>query len=149
MGMDVYGTNPKKEIGEYFRNNIVSWNPLWDTIYEISGNIITKEQEEAGHYNEHSKISQKQTKQIVKKIELFLFNNWTEEDLCNRDIKTHVKSKLEYFYKKFQDLDRYPSIVATAKQYKLNISIQNLDDFVNNFMKFYVFLRNCGGFKIC
>ena len=58
MGMDVYGTNPKKEMGEYFRNNIVAWNPLWDTIYEISGNIITKKQKGLGHHNDHIKISQ-------------------------------------------------------------------------------------------
>ena len=103
MGMDVYGTNPKKEMGEYFRNNIVAWNPLWDTIYEISGNIITKKQKGLGHHNDHIKISQKQTKQIVKKIELFLFDELTEEEFLNKDIHNHVKSKLEYFYKKFQN----------------------------------------------
>lgn len=30
MGMDVIGNNPKTERGEYFRNNVWWWRPLWD-----------------------------------------------------------------------------------------------------------------------
>lgn len=30
MGMDVYGKAPVSEKGEYFRNNIWWWHPLWD-----------------------------------------------------------------------------------------------------------------------
>lgn len=30
MGMDVYGTKPKNETGEYFRRNVWGWRPLWD-----------------------------------------------------------------------------------------------------------------------
>lgn len=30
MGMDVYGTNAKNEVGEYFRRNVWGWRPLWD-----------------------------------------------------------------------------------------------------------------------
>lgn len=29
MGMDVYGKNPTSEKGEYFRNNVWYWRPLW------------------------------------------------------------------------------------------------------------------------
>lgn len=30
MGMDVYGKKPKTEKGNYFRNNVWWWHPLWD-----------------------------------------------------------------------------------------------------------------------
>jgi len=30
MGMDVYGLKPKNPKGEYFRNNVWWWHPLWD-----------------------------------------------------------------------------------------------------------------------
>lgn len=30
MGMDVYGRKPKNEKGEYFRNNVWYWHPLWN-----------------------------------------------------------------------------------------------------------------------
>ena len=34
MGMDVYGTEPKNEKGEYFRNNVWWWHPLWSYCQE-------------------------------------------------------------------------------------------------------------------
>ena len=30
MGMDVFGQNPKNKKGEYFRNNVWWWRPLWE-----------------------------------------------------------------------------------------------------------------------
>lgn len=30
MGMDVIGKNPRNHTGEYFRNNVWFWKPLWD-----------------------------------------------------------------------------------------------------------------------
>lgn len=35
MGMDVYGKNPTSEKGEYFRNNVWWWRPLWDYCEEV------------------------------------------------------------------------------------------------------------------
>jgi hypothetical protein len=47
MGMDVYGNAPKSEKGEYFRNNIWWWRPLWDYCEEV----YPKCQEVDGHTN--------------------------------------------------------------------------------------------------
>lgn len=30
MGMDVYGNDPSEKAGEYFRNNVWWWHPLWN-----------------------------------------------------------------------------------------------------------------------
>ena len=35
MGMDVFGLAPKEEKGEYFRNNVWWWRPLWDFVAQI------------------------------------------------------------------------------------------------------------------
>ena len=35
MGMDVYGIAPTSERGEYFRNNVWWWRPLWDYCCEV------------------------------------------------------------------------------------------------------------------
>ena len=35
MGMDVFGLEPRKEKGEYFRNNVWWWRPLWDFVAHI------------------------------------------------------------------------------------------------------------------
>ncbi len=42
MGMDVYGKKPKTQKGEYFRNNVWYWHPLWDYCQYVSPEIATK-----------------------------------------------------------------------------------------------------------
>lgn len=39
MGMDVYGNRPKSDSGEYFRNNVWWWHPLWDYCLTIAPNL--------------------------------------------------------------------------------------------------------------
>jgi hypothetical protein len=36
MGMDVYGVSATTERGEYFRNNVWSWRPLWNYCVELA-----------------------------------------------------------------------------------------------------------------
>ena len=40
MGMDVFGTAPKSEKGEYFRNNVWWWRPLWDYCTIVGDEIV-------------------------------------------------------------------------------------------------------------
>jgi len=39
MGMDVIGVRPRGEVGEYFRNNIWWWHPLWQYCNQIAPRI--------------------------------------------------------------------------------------------------------------
>ena len=39
MGMDVMGNNPKSERGEYFRNNVWWWRPLWEYCCEVDSTL--------------------------------------------------------------------------------------------------------------
>ena len=48
MGMDVYGKNATSTKGEYFRNNVWWWRPLWDYCEEI----FPPCREVSGHYND-------------------------------------------------------------------------------------------------
>ena len=50
MGMDVYGSQPTSETGEYFRNNIWWWRPLWNYCEEIGKEIIPSDND--GHTND-------------------------------------------------------------------------------------------------
>jgi hypothetical protein len=50
MGMDVYGKNAKNEKGEYFRNNVWWWHPLWDYCLNVHGDIAGTV--EYGHSND-------------------------------------------------------------------------------------------------
>ena len=52
MGMDVYGKNPASKKGEYCRNNVWWWRPLWDYCLEVGDDIIPAAGAKRGHYNE-------------------------------------------------------------------------------------------------
>ena len=51
MGMDVYGKNAQNETGEYFRNNVWFWRPLWSYICEEFPNLVGDEPD-SGHMND-------------------------------------------------------------------------------------------------
>jgi hypothetical protein len=49
MGMDVIGKNPASETGEYFRNNVWFWRPLWNYCLEVAPDLCAAVN---GHYND-------------------------------------------------------------------------------------------------
>jgi hypothetical protein len=79
MGMDVYGREPEKEIGEYFRSNVWWWRPLWnytakmDRFYARRKNasqLISKKLFELGHYNDGEGLKTKKACQnLVKRLQ--------------------------------------------------------------------------------
>ena len=50
MGMDVMGKNARSEKGEYFRNNVWWWRPLWGYCLDIHPDLAGKV--EYGHSND-------------------------------------------------------------------------------------------------
>jgi hypothetical protein len=40
--MDVYGKAPKSEAGEYYRQSIWGWHPLWDLVEAIAPDLAAK-----------------------------------------------------------------------------------------------------------
>lgn len=51
MGMDVYGKKPRSKTGEYFRNNVWWWHPLWEYCVTNHPTLIDVNTAEYGHYN--------------------------------------------------------------------------------------------------
>ena len=150
MGMDIYGTNPKKEYGKYFRNNVTAWNPLWETVCEITGEVLTKEQKAMGHHNDNIEITKKQTKKMIKKIELFFSEYHLEKETNIDSVIAIMGASLEVYYKEFQNIARYPHIIAIRDSLNIQLTedIKSCKDFTENFLGFYIFLQSCGGFKI-
>ena len=52
MGMDVSGKNPVSKTGSYFRNNCWWWRPLWRYCCVGGKDLIDKEPEIGGGYND-------------------------------------------------------------------------------------------------
>lgn len=63
MGMDVYGKTPVSERGEYFRNNIWWWRPLWDYCEQVAPELCTKID---GHTNSGDGLNDKGAKELGK-----------------------------------------------------------------------------------
>ena len=62
MGMDVYGTKPTDPVGEYFRNNVWWWRPLWDYCLNNHGKIAGKV--EYGHSNDGDGLDAKEARKL-------------------------------------------------------------------------------------
>lgn len=69
MGFDLVGVNPENKTGEYFRNNVWNWRPLWIYICDNCCDFMSEEQREAGNWNDGYKINKTTTKKIVARLE--------------------------------------------------------------------------------
>jgi hypothetical protein len=68
MGFDIYGIAPvesedRSSPGEYFRNNVWWWRPLWTYIMEVCTEL-TEKQKEAGFWNDGTEIDEKAAEYI-------------------------------------------------------------------------------------
>ena len=66
MGMDVYGVAPTSEVGEYFRNNVWSWRPLWDFVRESCDHTL--EMKRSGLFNDGLQIDELTARRIAKTL---------------------------------------------------------------------------------
>lgn len=66
MGMDVYGKMPKSSTGEYFRNSVWWWKPLWDYVcrnIKLPETVIV-----GGHFNDGESVDDETATAIGKKL---------------------------------------------------------------------------------
>ena len=62
MGMDVYGTKPTHTDGEYFRNNVWWWRPLWNYCVEVAPELCG---EVDGHTNGGDGLTAKKAQRLA------------------------------------------------------------------------------------
>jgi len=44
MGYDLSGIKPKNDTGDYFRNNVWWWRPLWSYVCEVCDEVMSEEE---------------------------------------------------------------------------------------------------------
>ena len=150
MGMDVYGKNPKNETGEYFRNNVWWWRPLWEYCLTTHPKITSKVKD--GHSNSGDGLDASD----AKKLALFI----------QKDIDSGFAKKYQIERQKF--LDNLPDEDCTyckATGVRNDTYVQGECNVCNgkgkvrpwataypfdveNLQEFQRFLDNCGGFQI-
>lgn len=156
MGMDVYGTKPKNETGEYFRANVWYWHPLWDCLDKLHPNICGKC--ESPHDNSGSGLNAKDSITLSKLL---------KKDLEDGTIQSYIdqyKADLDSLpledcqYCDGLGVRSWPQDDGTLKASQCNSCNGTLK--VSNFsthyhmdydlvVEFQQFLENCGGFEIC
>lgn len=150
MGMDVYGVKPHSENGQYFRNNVWWWHPLWDFCSFIAPEICDKVVD--AHNNSGDGLNAVESRKLS-----FIIKKSIETGVAQEYVKSfeEVKSELE-------DVECYCSgnnaIGALLSNGQCNICFgrglmthPNKSYYIdlNNIKEFSNFLLDCGGFQIC
>jgi hypothetical protein len=79
MGFDLYGIKPKNKKGEYFRNNVWWWRPLWEYISKTCDDILTSDDRVAGGFNDGCRISKDKAEKIAKRLSKLIKDGDTKE----------------------------------------------------------------------
>ena len=150
MGMDVYGNKPKSEKGDYFRNNVWWWRPLWNYCATSAPELIDKETYVSGTYNDGKGLNaMKAAKLGVKLLTLIedgscatykrerdLWLEALEDDnccVCNNNNRGHKKKEGCFACKGKGTKDNW------HKSYPFDV--KNVEEFAK-------FLIDSGGFEI-
>ena len=75
MAMDLYGKNAKNQAGEYFRNNVWWWHPLWEYCVSIHSYIAGKVDD--GRSNDGDGLDQDEAKKLGLRLMSDLENGAT------------------------------------------------------------------------
>jgi len=72
MGFDLHGLRPYNETGEYFRNNVWWWRPLWNYVSGKCIDILSKEDIEHGSYTDGWQIPIQKAREIAKRLKYLI-----------------------------------------------------------------------------
>lgn len=160
MGMDVYGLAPKSEKGEYFRNNVWWWRPLWDYCEAV----YPKCQEVSGHTNDGDGFNEYEAEILSNVLLVHINRGNTKEyeltrqafldalpdepcDMCNGVGIVQVKEGW-YDYVEGEITFRDPCNGCDGKGVKRPFET-HYPFSVDNVKEFAEFLKESGGFQIC
>jgi hypothetical protein len=155
MGMDVYGTNPKNQVGEYFRRNVWGWHPLWEYCQDTHPDIANKV--EHGHSNDGDGLESADSIKLAKALKKDIRSGSAQKYIEGRDaiLDALPDEDCEYcdekgnrewtenevtVIKKCNACSGSKKVRPFATWYQLEL--EDIKEFAN-------FLENCGGFSIC
>jgi hypothetical protein len=172
MGMDVYGKNAKTEKGEYFRNNVWWWHPLWDYCLNLHGDIAG--QVDSGHSNDGDGLNEEDAHKLGLALMSDLEDGTTAEyereyreqlallpmNECNWCEGTGIRSDAVGIENGMptKELEEDIAIVVGRTHGWCNSCrgngkvvpwMANYPFSTENVREFAEFLLNCGGFEIC
>ena len=159
MGMDVYGKNPSSGKGEYFRNNVWWWHPLWDYCVEVAP---VAKRVKNGHTNDGSGLGEHNSKILAKRLRKEIESGRCKEyadayaariaaipmedcDLC-KGTGTRPGGEEQFGKQWVKDMKGCNGCLGKGKKKPW---AANYPFSVDNVVEFCDFLETSGGFKIC
>lgn len=118
MGMDIIGRKPTTRKGEYFRNNVWWWHPLWDYCSFVAPEICEKVTH--AHSNDGDGLNEYDSKKLAKSLSASIKNGTADMYISERDKRISKEKSWEASYQ---------------------LDTENIEMFIK-------FLRGCGGFNI-
>lgn len=151
MGMDVFGKKPKNKSGEYFRNNIWYWHPLWDFCSFVAPNITEKAPD--AHSNSGDGLngidSIKLALQLKESLKNGIADSYIEKFNKAKETAALVSCYCKDSIFKTIGLNDI-SLCNTCNGTGLMIDpITSFAIDKENILNFISFLEDCGGFEIC
>jgi len=172
MGMDVYGKNPKSEMGEYFRRNVWGWHPLWGYVEDTHPEIA--ELVKYAHSNDGDGLGSEDSQKLAELLladyesgvafEYVLQRNKAISELpmddCNICEATGIRSDEIGISNGFPDRELAPEVQAVTGRTKGYCNgcggTGKKEPWESNYYlepddvkEFALFLKDCGGFEIC
>lgn len=172
MGMDVYGKNPKSEVGTYFRRNVWGWHPLWDYVENVHPEIA--ELVEHAHTNSGTGLGARNSKKLAKLLMADFDSGKVAEYVAERNkalselpfedckicegtgIRTDALGKSSGWHKKELDPDIAIIVGRTKGSCNACNGVGRREAWETNYYlyeddikEFAEFLVDCGGFEIC
>ena len=151
MGMDVYGTDPKNEKGEYFRNNVWYWHPLWEYCQEQHSDLAMKV--ENGHSNDGDGLDETDALNLGMLLKQDLVSGKVQayKDNYEQKLASLPMSKCDHCSGTGIRNDEYVkgTCNACSGEGKVKHFSTNYPFDVDNVKEFSEFLVNSGGFSIC
>lgn len=175
MGMDVYGRMPIDGKGEYFRNNVWWWRPLWDFIAQVdelyskekqANRLISEEMYQNGHCNDGDGLAtQEDCDELLNRL------GWAIEEGLADHREKEVQEEMEKAKQHNKFIEKQRNDFKAKMKKKLGKEVAPRDypkkDFKEwekismqedwnahypfsreNVEEFCEFLENCGGFAI-
>jgi len=160
MGMDVYGRKPKNEKGEYFRNNVWFWHPLWDYCQQMYPKITSKCVD--GHTNSGDGLNASDAKRLANLIKKDLENGkaekWKDDycsyldslqkEPCNICSSTGVQKVKIKQDSSDVELEQERKCFSCDGEGVRDNWAKNYPFTIENLREWQEFLENCGGFNI-
>lgn len=122
--------------GNYFRNNVWWWRPLWATVAKHCADFITENDIEQGCYNNGHKITKTKARKIAKRLKEKIADNTIPQE-----IETYETERLKMEKQAEAETDRTKqTALELASGYPA--SLENVEEFI-------AFCEKCEGFMIC